>query len=31
MSGRGRNNVRKRGQTWTYYVYVPSATAGAGR
>jgi hypothetical protein len=22
MSGRVRNNLRKRGQTWTYYVYV---------
>ncbi|HEV2069502.1 MAG TPA: Arm DNA-binding domain-containing protein [Acidimicrobiales bacterium] len=28
MSGRGRNNVRKRGQTWTYYVYVPSGDGG---
>jgi integrase len=28
MSGRGRNNVRKRGYTWTYYVYVPSGDGG---
>jgi integrase len=28
MSGRGHNNVRKRGQTWTYYAYV---TDGTGR
>jgi integrase len=28
MSGRGRNNVRKRGQTWTYYVYLPSGDGG---
>ena len=28
MSGSGRNNVRKRGSTWTYYVYVPSGDGG---
>ncbi len=28
MSGKGRNNVRKRGRTWTYYVYLPTSDGG---
>ena len=28
MSGRSRNNLKKRGSTWTYYVYV---TGGDGK
>ncbi len=28
MSGKGRNNVRKRGSTWTYYVYLPTSDGG---